>query len=197
MEGNNNNNGKWWLWFVIPIAALTTWNLFRNTSRSANRVTEDLNETNAQAAKLYDLFGVVKVGGFAVATPVVKTSTLQRIGWLARNIYDWAGVQRAFTILCGGGYTVLQAASTALSTDEYNAFQNLIQKALTQKRIFCGDVAYHTLYNPSNYGGQVGENFKANQYVGRCISTNDKYYGYISQSDGVQYAAERQFFVTD
>lgn len=182
---------------VLIVGGIVAIKLLRNTSRQANDVTDNINETNAQAALLYSYFGIVKVGSVATATPVIKTDTLRRIGWLFRNVYDWPELQRAFTKLCGGNYTVLQAASTALSTLEYTSVMALLDTALMQKRIFCGNIPYHTLYNVDRYGGIAGENFDAGAYVGRCIEENDTYYFYISQRDGVKYAADKKYFITD
>ena len=193
MEGKNN--GKWYLWFVVPIAALTTWKIFRNTARGANRVTEDMTDSEAQAAKFYGLFGVKIVAGVAFATPVIIDATLKQIGWLARNINDWAVVQRAFTTLCGGNYTILQAASTALNTTNYNGFVTLISQAQKQPRIFCGGNDATTLYNANQYGGVAAENFKANTFVGRCTAQDDMYYYYVSWQDGCTYQAPKDSFI--
>lgn len=196
MEGNKNNgNSKWWLWFVIPIAGFTTWKLFRNTARGSNRLTEDMTDSEAQAAKFFGYFGVVVTGIVVTATPVIKDSTKRLIGWLARNINDWAVVQRAFTKMCGGNYTILQAASTALDTANYTGFVTLINNALKQKRIFCGSIAYHSLYNADRYGGNAGENFAANAFVGRCIREDDKYYYYVSWQDGYTYQCNKDYFI--
>lgn len=197
MEDNKKGISiPWWTWFVVPGSALLLWKLFRNTANRANNVTRDLSSSEAQAAKFYGYFGVtiLPVTG-ATATPVIKDSTLRLIGWLARNINDWNIVQRAFTQLCGGNYTIIQAATTALNTSEYTAFMTLIEKALRQKRIFCGNSAYHSLYNANRYGGELGENFDANAFVGRCIEEDDMYYHYISWRDGVKYQCPKEYFV--
>lgn len=185
----------WWAWIAIPILGVATWRIFRNTSRSANRLTEDLTDSEAQAAKFISYFGVHIVAGVAFATPVLKTSTLYQIGWLARNINDWAILQRAFTTLAGGNYTILQAAETALSSSEYTAFVTLVNNALTQKRIFAKKDYAHTLYNANRYGGSIGETFMQNAFVGRCISEDEYYYYYVSWRDGVTYAASKEDFV--
>lgn len=187
------SDNKWYLWFVIPIAALTTWRIFRNTARNSNRTTEDLTESEAQAVRFFGLFGVKIVAGVAFSTPVLLDATLKQIGWLARNVNDWATVQRAFTTLCGGDLTIFQAAKTALNTTEYSAFVSLINTALTQPRIFA-KVAYYSVYSIDGNVMMAGENFRAGQFVGRCISENDKYYVYISQTDGVKYFADKEFF---
>lgn len=192
---SNKNSGKWYLWFLIPIAALTTWKIFRNTARGANRVTEDMTDSEAQAAKFYGLFGVKIVAGVAFATPVIKDATLKQIGWLARNINVWRDVQTAFTRLCGGNYTILQAASTALDTTNYNGFVTLINDAQKQSRIFCGDHDATTLYNADRYGGVAAENFEDDAFVGRCIGEDDMYYYYISWRDGVRYQAPKTAFI--
>lgn len=197
MEDNKGISSiPWWAWLVIPGSALLLWKLFRNTARGANKITRDLSSSEAQAAKFYGYFGItiLPVTG-ATATPVVKNSTLNLIGWLARNINDWDRVQDAFTRLCGGNYTIIQAATTALNTSEYTAFMTLIENALRQKRIFCGNAAFHSLYNATRYGGIAGENFDANAFVGRCISEDDMYYSYISWRDGVTYQCEKQHFI--
>lgn len=190
-ESNNNSNG--WLWLAVPFAGVLAWRLFRNTANQANRVTDELDATNAQAVKLYGFFGITKVGGFAVATPIILDSTLAQVGWLIRNVCDWPQLQRTFTQMCGGNYTVLQAASTALSSSEYAGFTRLLETALTQKRIFA-NADYHTLYNANRYGGSVGENYREGQFVGRCVAEDDLYYKYLSQKDGVYYYAEKEYF---
>lgn len=194
MDGNTTKS-KWYLWFVIPIAALTTWKLFRNTRGRSNRLTEDLSDSEAQAAKFYGFFGVKKAGGIAVATPVILDATKRQIGWLARNINVWRDVQNAFTVLCGNNYTILEAASTALNTSDYNGFVTLINDAQKQPRIFCGANDSATLYNAGRYGGFAAENFKANAFVGRCIDQDDGYYYYISWRDGVKYQAPKDRFI--
>ena len=194
MEGNNNN-GKWWLWFVIPIAALTTWKIFRNTARGANRVTDDMTTNEAQAVMFYGLLGVKNVLGTYVSTPTFLPDTLRKIGWLARNVNDWDKVQRAFTNLCGGTYTFFQAASNALAVNEYDAVVDLINTALTQRRIFCGDIIANTLYNANRYGGQAGESFQPNTFVGRCTGEDSDYYYYVSWRDGVTYQAPKDLFI--
>lgn len=186
----------WWAWFVVPGSALLLWKIFRNTARGANRLTEDLTDSEAQAVKFYGLFGVYQVAGQAFATPVVLDSTKKQIGWLARNINDWATVQRAFTTLCGGNYTIFDAAKLALPTADYNAFVTLIYNALAQPRIFATTDYAHTLYNPTPQGGQLAETFKNNAFVGRCISEDNYYYYYISWRDGVKYAAPKDDFKT-
>lgn len=190
---DEKNKSPWWLWFVIPIAALTTWRIFRNTARDANRTTEDLTESETQAVRFFGLFGVKIVAGVAFATPILLDATLQQLGWLSRNVCNWSAIQNAFTTLCGGNLTIFQAAKTSLNTTEYNAFVTLINTALSQPRIFAKD-AYYSLSNVNQYGGTAGENFTAGQFVGRCISENDVYYSYISQYDGKQYYAEKEYF---
>lgn len=195
MEDKKKISIPWWAWFVVPGSGLLLWKLFRNTARGANKVTRDLSSSEAQSAKFYGYFGVtiLPVTG-ATATPVIKTSTLNLIGWLARNVNDWNTVQTAFTKLCGGNYTIIQAATTALNTSEYTGFVTLLENALRQKRIFCGNNAYHSLYHATQYGGSVGENFDANAFVGRCIGEDEMYYRYISWRDGVTYQCEKQYF---
>lgn len=190
-----NKGSKWWLWFVIPIATLTTWRLFRNTARRANRLTEDLTDSEAQAAKFFGYFGVKIIAGIATATPVVFDNTKHLIAWLARNINNWATVQTAFTRLCGGNYTILQAASTALNTADYTAFVTLLNNAMMQPRIFCGANPAATLWNANRYGGNAAENFAPNAFVGRCIDEDDMYYYYVSWLDGVTYQAPKESFI--
>ena len=113
------------MWFAITILAVGAWKILRNTAKAANRLTEDLTDSEAQAVKFYGYFGIVKFGGVASATPILKTSTLQLVGWLARNVNDWPVVQDSFTTLCGNNYTIFQAASTAMDTTNYNAFVTL------------------------------------------------------------------------
>lgn len=195
MEDNKRISIPWWTWFVVPGSALLLWKLFRNTARGANRVTEDMTDSEAQSAKFFGYFGVTIAFGVATATPIIKDSTLKLVGWLARNVNDWAEIQRAFTRLCGGNYTILQAASTALDTTNYNGFVTLVNNALTEKRIFCGSHDSSSLYHADQYGGIAGENFKANAFVGRCISEDDYYYNYISWQDGFTYQAPKTSFI--
>lgn len=189
-----SKKNPWWLWFVIPVAALATWRIFRNTARGANRTTEDITESEAQAVKYFGLFGVKIVAGVAFSTPILLESTLKQVGWLTRNVNDWAIIQQTFTSLSGGNLTIFQAAKTSLSTSDYTAFVSLLESALSQKRIFCGNIGYHTLYNVDRYGGIAGENFNPGQFVGRCIEETDTYYVYVSQNDGVRYYANKNYF---
>lgn len=188
------NNNKYWL-LALPFVGVLLWKLFRNTANIANRETDTLNESTAQATKFYSYFGIVNVGGFAVATPVVLTSTKNNIALLVQNIDDWSVVQQVFTKLCGGNYTVLKAASSALNTSDYNGFTNLLQKALTQKRIYCKRDS-HSLKNVNQYGGTAAENFESGNFVGRCQSEDEYYYYYISQKDGNTYACDKDYFFT-
>lgn len=188
-------NNKWWLWFVIPIAAITTWKLFRNTARQRSRVTDNITISEAQAAKFYSYFGITIAGGVVTATPIIKDSTLRLVGWLARNIYNWEQCQEAFRKLCGGNYTIIQAATMAMNTAEYSGFINVLTKAQSEKRIFCGDKDATTLYNADRYGGIAAEGFEAGEYVGRCESEDDMYYYYTSWRDGVTYQAPKTQFI--
>lgn len=191
---DNSSKNKWWLWFVIPIAGLTTWKIFRNTARQSNRVTEDMTTNEAQATLFYSYFGITKALGIVSATPIVMDSTKRLVGWLARNVNEWDKVQNAFTRMCGGNYTIIQAASMALDTANFKGFTSLISNALTQPRIFCGSQDSATLYNANRYGGIAGENFKANSFVGRCTGEDDMYYKYISWRDGCTYQAPKDSF---
>lgn len=195
MEDSGNKGGKWWLWFVIPIATLTTWKLFRNTARGANRVTENMSDSEAQAAKFFAYFGVKIIAGVAASTPVLFDNTKRLIGWLARNINDWAVVQSAFTRLCGGNYTIIQAASNSLNTADFTGFITLITEAQRLPRIFCGASPAVTLWNANRYGGEAAEQFAPNAYVGRCTNEDDNYYYYISWLDGVTYQAPKDKFI--
>lgn len=191
---DNKNGIPWWAWFVIPASGILLWKMFHNTSRSANRLTEDITDSEAQAAKFYAYFGVHTVFNVPYSTPVVLDSTKRQIGWLARNINDWTVVQRAFTTLCGGNYTLIDAAKNALSTSDFTVFISLVQNALQQPRIFSTADSAHSLYNANHYGGLLGETFAKNAFVGRCISQDADYYYYISWVDGVQYAAPKDEF---
>lgn len=193
---DKNTGVPWWAFFVVPIAALTTYKIFRNTARGANRTTEDMTDSTAQAAKFYGYFGVkiTPLNG-AVATPVVLDATKKQIGWLARNINVWRDIQSAFTAMCGGNYTIIQAASTALNTTDFNGFITLINEAQGRSRIFCGASDAATLYGADRYGGTAAENFSANAYVGRCVSEDSYYYYYYSWRDGVMYQAPKDRFI--
>ncbi len=164
-------------------------NLLHNPTADINQSTEDFNHSKQQAAKLYAWFGVVRVNGVAVSTPVVKQNTLNRIAWLAVNIDNWAVVQSTFTTLCGGNYTVLEAAKTALSVNNFGVFSNYISNALTKKIIVCNVENGITLKNANRYGGVAAEQFVKKDFVGRCQSNDDDYYYYISEKDGNTYAA--------
>lgn len=183
----------WWLWFVVPIAALTTWKIFRNTANAANRTTEDLDSSTAQAVKFFEYFGVVVTNLMVTATPVLLTSTKNLIGWLAMNIDDWQKVQRAFTQLCGGNYTIFQAASTALNSTDYSGFTNLIEKAQTQKRIFCTEDSF-SMRNVNQYGGVLAVNYNKGDFVGRCQREDDTYYYYTYYATGETLAVEKNKF---
>lgn len=164
-------------------------NLLHNPTSDINQSTEDFNHSKQQAANLFAWFGVVRVNGVAVSTPVVKQNTLNRIAWLAVNIDNWAVVQSTFTSLCGGNYTVLEAAKTALSVNNFGVFSNYISNALTKKIIVCNVENGITLKNANRYGGVAAEQFVKNDFVGRCQSTDADYYYYISEKDGNTYAA--------
>lgn len=176
---------------------LITKFLGRRATNESNNQAENISDiATAQAAKLYSLFGVVRQGGFAVATPVVLNSTKNKIAWLAANIYDWSATQKAFTKLCGGNYTILDAAKTALvNTANYNAFVDYISRAQKQKRIFCGDIPYYSVVNINQYGGSVFKNFKAGEYVGRCQNTDNGYYLYYDTNDGQLAGCETKRFI--
>lgn len=195
MDEGKKNSSSWWLWFVIPIAALTTWKIFRNSAKNRNKATADMSISEAQAAKFYGFFGVTIAGPVVTATPIVLDSTLRQVGWLARNIYNWDDCQTAFRKMCGGNYTIIQAATMAMSAAEYSGFINVLQAAQTQKRIFCGTADATTLYQANRYGGYAGEGFKANEYVGRCTKQDEMYYYYVSWRDGVTYQAPKTQFV--
>ena len=166
-------------------------------TNDSNKQSEKLTDiATAQAAKFYNLFGVIRQGGFSVATPVVLNSTKNKIAWLAANIYDWSATQKAFTKLCGGNYTLLDAAKTALiNSTNYNSFVDYISRAQKQKRIFCGAIPYYSEVNLTKYGGSVFKNFAANQYVGRCQNTDDGYYLYYDSESGQLAGCDSNKFV--
>ena len=168
-----------------------------NATNESNEQSENLTDISTQqAAKFYSLFGVVRQGGIAIATPVVLSDTKNKITWLAQNIYDWSKIQKAFTKLCGGNYTIIDAAKTALvNQDNYNAFIDYINKAQKQKKIFCGEIPYYSEVNITNYGGMVYKNFEAGQYVGRCQNTDNGYYLYYDSETGQLAGCETKRFV--
>lgn len=168
-----------------------------NATNESNEQSENLTDISTQqAAKFYSLFGVVRQGGIAIATPVVLSDTKNKITWLAQNIYDWSKIQKAFTKLCGGNYTIIDAAKTALvNQDNYNAFIDYINKAQKQKKIFCGEIPYYSEVNITAYGGMVYKNFEAGQYVGRCQNTDNGYYLYYDSENGQLAGCETKRFI--
>lgn len=168
-----------------------------NATNESNEQSENLTDISTQqAAKFYSLFGVVRQGGIAIATPVVLSDTKNKITWLAQNIYDWSKIQKAFTKLCGGNYTIIDAAKTALvNQDNFNAFIDYINKAQKQKKIFCGEIPYYSEVNITAYGGMVYKNFEAGQYVGRCQNTDNGYYLYYDSENGQLAGCETKRFV--
>lgn len=180
---------------TLSIVGVLLWRFLRNPTRGINQSTVDFTHSKQQAANLYGWFGVVRVNGVAVATPTFKSETLKRIGFLAVNIDDWQVVQETFTQMCGGNYTVLEAAKTALSTTNYGTLTSYIQNALTKKRIICASEVGHTFKNGADrYGGILAEQFVKDDFVGRCQNTDDYYYYYISEKDGNTYAAPKKNF---
>lgn len=182
----------------LGVAGFLFYRLFRNTTGSANNVTANISEESVRQATLfYGYFGIVKLqnGTFAISTPTFLESTLQKIAWLIVNIVDVADVQRQFSALCGGYYTLLQAAKTALSTSNYTIFVNYMNNAAKQKRIFCKDMAATTAISVSGNVEIAGESFAANQYVGRLQGENDNYYSYISMNNGKTYFARKTSFI--
>lgn len=168
----------------------------RRATNEANNETNNLqDDSTAQAAKFYELFGVIRQGGIAVATPVLLTSTKNKIAYLAKNICDWKKIQSAFTKLCGGNYTILEAAGTALSSTDYNGFLNLIADAQKKKRIYCGSSASYSMRNINSYGGIVFRNFEPGQFVGRLQKESDQYYFYIDSDDGTEAGCDKTKFV--
>ena len=177
------------------LGGVLVYKLVVNRTGSANKSTVSLDNSKAQAATFFDLFGVVREGAFAVATPVVLTSTKNKIAWLAMNIDDWQVVQSTFSALCGGGYTILQAASTALNADNNAAFLAYIRDAQKKKRIFCKDKPSYSVRFSSNVE-IVGENFNKDAFVGRLQKEDSGYYYYISSRDGLAYACDKNNFKT-
>ena len=176
---------------VISIAGYLVIRLLRNPTNNINQTTEDFTNSKAQAARFYDLFGVYRFNGFSVATPVILTSTIKKIALLTLNIDDWAVIQQTFTSLCGGNYTVLEAAKTALSYADFQGFTTCIQKALTQKRIICSSSCITFQNGANRFGGVAGEQFSTNDFIGRCQKTDDYYYYYVSEKDGNTYCAPK------
>lgn len=173
MENKNIIPG--WVWLAAPAAILLTYKLFRNIANSANDVTKSLDNSKKQALLFMDYFGVVVTNLTAFATPVTSETTKNKIALLAMNIDDWEVIQKTFTKLCGGNYTIFNAASTALNSQNYTVFSNYISTALTQKRIFCKEDSYSER-NINQYGGSVCANYQKGDFVGRCISEDSEYY---------------------
>lgn len=180
---------------AVSLIGLLLWRLLRNPTRGINQTTVNFTHSKQQAANLFGWFGVVRVNGYAVATPTFKEATLKKIALLAVNIDDWQVVQDTFTQMCGGGYTVFEAAKTALSAANYGTFTAYIQNALTKKKIICDVANGHTFKNGADrYGGILAEQFVKDDFVGRCQNTDDYYYYYISEKDGNTYAAPKKDF---
>lgn len=194
MDKNNFNVNPLYA-LVAVFGSVVLFRFLRNTTKSANNATKDLTNSKKQAADFFSYFGIVKEGAIAVATPVVLTSTKDNIALLAKNIDNWEVVQDTFTTLCGGNYTIFQAAKTALNTTDYTGFSNLIAKALTQKRIFCKD-DYQSFRIYNRYVVEAAESFNKGAFVGRCQSEDDDYYYYISRTDGNTYACDKDYFFT-
>lgn len=177
---------------LLTIGGVALWRLFRNPTANINQSTVNFDHSKQQAANLYAWFGVVRVNGVAVATPTFKENTLKKIALLAVNIDNWQVVQETFTSLCGGNYTVLEAAKTALSVDNYGVFTQYISNALTKKRIICSAERCTTFKNGANqYGGVAAEQFVQNDFIGRLQNSDDYYYYYISENDGNTYCAPK------
>lgn len=178
---------------AVVVGGVAALRFFRNTTDDANRETNSLTSSKTQATKLFGFFGVVKVGAVATATPILKDSTKQQLSWLTANIDDWSVVQSSFTTLCGGNYTVIQAAKTALPTADYNAWVNLLNLALSRKRIFCVKQT-QSFFQYSRDIETAGESFKPGDFVGRLIKEDSKFYYYMSQNDGKEYHCQKEFF---
>ena len=180
---------------AVSLIGLLLWRLLRNPTRGINQTTVNFTHSKQQAANLFGWFGVVRVNGYAVATPTFKEATLKKIALLAVNIDDWQVVQDTFTQMCGGGYTVFEAAKTALSAANYGTFTAYIQNALTKKKIICDVANGITFKNGADrYGGVAAEQFVKDDFVGRCQNTDDYYYYYISEKDGNTYCAPKTDF---
>lgn len=179
---------------ALTIGGIMLWRLFRNPTANINQSTVNFDHSKQQAANLFAWFGVVRVNGVAVATPTFKENTLKKIALLAVNIDNWQVVQETFTSLCGGNYTVLEAAKTALSVNNYGVFTSYIENALKKKRIVCNVPNGITLKNANEYGGVAAEQFVKDDFVGRCQKQDDNYYWYISEKDGNTYAAPKNEF---
>lgn len=180
---------------TLSVVGVLLWRFLRNPTRGINQSTVDFTHSKQQAANLYGWFGVIRVNGVAVATPTFKSETLKRIAFLAVNIDDWQVVQETFTQMCGGNYTVFEAAKTALSTANYGTFTSYIQNALTKKKIICtGGNGITFQGNADRYGGIAAEQFVKDDFVGRCQNQNEYYYYYISERDGNTYAAPKDNF---
>lgn len=180
---------------VLTIGGVLLWRFLRNPTSNINQSTVNFTHSKQQAANLYAWFGVTRVNGVAFVPGItVLQKTLNLIAWLAANIDDWQVVQETFTDLCGGNYTVFEAAKSALSTNNFGVFSSLITDALKKKRIICNTANGITLKNANRYGGVAAEQFVKDDFVGRCQNTDDYYYYYISEKDGNTYAAPKKDF---
>lgn len=166
----------------------------RNRTADANLASNDIDElSTAQAAKFFGLFGIERIGGLARATWVLKSDTLAKILSLAANIGNWSKVQQAFTALCGGSYTILQAASDALSASNYSTFVDTINKAVSLPMMYAAKgnaVAFSDVNNRSN---AEHIEYSKGDYIGRCQETIGNYCKFQSWELCKIFYIEKQF----
>lgn len=193
--------------WILPVGIITLLGvgvfgvikiLSRNRTEDANLASNDIDElSTAQAAKFFGLFGVERLGGFARATWVLKSETLLKILSLAANIGNWSKVQQAFTALSGGSYTILQAASDALSASNYSTFVDTINKATVLPMMYAAAsnaVAYSDVndrFNADKIEYQKGD------YIGRCQEAIGNYYKFQSWELCKIFYIEKKFVVTN
>lgn len=169
----------------IGIAVWGAFKLFGNRANGANSQTAELTATAEQAARFYDLFGVVRIGSLAYSTPILKSETLARVYNLAREIEDWPELQRKFTNLCGGNYTILEAAKTSLNTSEYSQFMDIVSATNKGKRIYAKAAMKISGLLPT----VPAFNFNANEYIGRVLKDSGTQVSFWK--DGAQYLVKK------
>ena len=182
--------------FGLGVAGIFLWRLLKNHTQQANLASSNIDDlSTAQAAKFFGLFGVYREGGFVTATWIVKDTTQAAVMLLTQNIADWVKVQTAFTEMCSGNYTVLQAAKTALSAAAYSKFVDYISQALKQKMMFANNYPNIKAYLNNVSTNAYSIEIDPNTYIGRCQGEIGNYYKFISQDDGGTYYVEKKYCI--
>lgn len=149
---------------IIGLLIFLNRNNNTKKTKDSNNETADFSATAQQAALFYELFGVTRLGGTAFATPIISSNTVNRVMWLARNIENWSELQKKFTALCGGHYTILEAAGTALSSAKYKEFIDTVNQAQQHKKLYA--------VKKGTFGAKT---FQPGDYMGRANKVGDPY----------------------